>query len=371
MFILQWAMGLISAYVAWKVRKRNIGLAILSACIGLLITLSMGDATVEASGIGGMVDFFKLSVTGGLPSTLVTVIAIVLTAGIVVGGGLAVHGYVSDAKEMAAKRVAVIELRGLVDTSDTPLISSVPARFVGRKEDCLIDVRALLAPNVLSVPAAMEEIAHLPRRLRHLRADSSRANVQVVVGGVMHVPLLFYTGVLLDDEGRVAIMDWERTKGEWRELIDADTGIRFAVEGLENVRSGGEVVLAISASYLAELDDIKRTFVDVPIVHLVRPNPKVNALWSEDEQVALTQQFLDILSQLKNTNVSMVHLVLAAPASLSIRFGRAYDIRNMPPIRCYQWERTQTPAYPWGLQMPIDSKSSADYFQTAVHTTTN
>jgi len=47
-----------------------------------------------------------------------------------------------------------------------------------------------------------------------------------------------------------------------------------------------------------------------------------------------------------------VHLVLAAPASLAIRFGKAYDQRNMPKIRCYQREQNQTPPYPWSIQMP-------------------
>jgi len=366
--VIHWAIALVSAYFAWRMRKRNIGLTIMSMCVGGLAGLSMGDIVVEGRQIGGLAEFLKVSITGGLPSLLTSIIAWLLMLGFVVGLVLTVVIYRKEAREADTKRIAVVELRGLVDTSDTPLISAVPARFVGRREDCRVELRGMVSSSSLNVTAALQELEHLPRNLRQRRADTARADVQVVAGGVMQVPLLFYAGVLLDDEGRVTLMDWDRTKEQWRELTDVDSGSRFQLDGLDSVQSNGEVVLAVSASYVAELADIVATFPNLPLVHLYRLNPSVNSLWSEDEQAALTQQFLDVLSALQNRGVTQVHLVLAAPASLSIRFGRAYDARNMPPLRCYQWEKGQTTPYPWSVQMPLTLGALAKYLPTESQT---
>ncbi|MGO4100252.1 SAVED domain-containing protein [Pseudomonas sp. TAF7] len=357
--VIHWAIALVSTYFAWRMRKRNIGMAIMSMCIGGLAGLSMGDIVVEGRKIGGFAEFLKVSITGGLPSLVTSIVAWLFMLGFVVGLVLTVVIYRREAREADNKRIAVVELRGLVDTSDTPLISAIPSRFVGRREDCRIDLRSMVSSKSLDVPAALREMENLPRNLRQRRADTARADVQVVAGGVMQVPLLFYAGMLLDDEGRVTLMDWDRIKEQWRELTDVDSGVRFQVDYLDSVQPNDEVVLAVSASYKAELADIAATFPGPPMVHLYRPNPRVNALWSEDEQGALTQQFLDVLSDLQNRGVTLVHLILAAPASLSIRFGRAYDARNMPPLRCYHWEKGQTTPYPWSVQMPLTLGASA------------
>ncbi len=175
----------------------------------------------------------------------------------------------------------------------------------------------------------------------------------------MQVPLLFYAGTLLDDEGNVLLLEWERTKGDWKQLLDADDTDRFNTDGLENIGDAKEIVLAVSASYVAASADIAATFPGMPVVHMARPNPQPNSLWSEDTQAALTQQFLQMLGALANRGVEMVHLVLVAPASLAIRLGKAYDHRNMPKVRCYQREQGHTPPYPWSIEMPAATQPVA------------
>ncbi|UBM23141.1 SAVED domain-containing protein [Pseudomonas sp. p1(2021b)] len=56
----------------------------------------------------------------------------------------------------------------------------------------------------------------------------------------------------------------------------------------------------------------------------------------------------------------MVHLILAAPASV---FGRRYDPHNMPPLRCYQWQRTEQNPYPWAVEMPTAPEQPGKYVQ--------
>lgn len=364
--IITWLMGLVNRWLDWVFRKRNVGLGITVACCSVLAAIVSGNVTVEANGVLGVVDTFKFSTGGGEAGLVQSAIAWVMLVGAIIGIGMTVHAYRKEAKEADAKRVVVVELRGLVDTSDHPLIKAVPKSINGLKVDALVDVRQLLTGVTPNVPAALQELAHIQRHLRQVRGDTARADVQVVAGGIMPVPLLFYTGVLLDDEGHAVLMDWERTAKVWKPLADTDDGTRFLISGAGSASSAREVVLAVSASYMVEMKDVKATFPELPLVHMERQGLTVNSSWSEENQRELTQQFLQMLGALANQGVELVHLILAAPASLSIRFGMAYDVRNMPNLRCYQWNRNQIPPYEWSVEMPTSHHAPASFIRTPV-----
>ncbi|RON51771.1 SAVED domain-containing protein [Pseudomonas frederiksbergensis] len=362
--VIKWLVNLANRWVVWIFRKRNVGVAIVVACCPVLVAIVSGNISVEASGILGAVDAFKFSTSGGAEDVVQTVIAWAMLAGVAIGIGLTVHAYCKESQEADTKRVIVVELRGLIDTSDHPLIETIPKSLSGRKVDALVDVRQLLTGPTPNVTSALLEISHMQRNLRQVRGDTARAHVQVVAGGIMPVPLLFYAGALLDDEGHVLLMDWERASKRWMPLAEPDDGTRFVVSGAQNARENKAVVLAISASYRVDMPGIEMTFPGVPVVHMERQELSVNSIWSEDTQIQLTNQFLQMLGVLVNDGVDLVHLVLAAPASLTIRFGMAYDGRNMPTLRCYQWNRGQIPPYEWSVQMPARQHDAAAYLPT-------
>ncbi len=358
MRIVNWAMSLVSQLIWWVIRPRNLGVALLSRSSSCLLLLGSG-VSIEASGIVGIVDAFKYSPAEGLPASLLTLVVYLACVTWIIGLFMVMWTQYREWNEADNLRILVVEMRGLVDTSDKPLLTAVPGTLIGRRIDCLVDVRKHLAAPTPNIEEALKEIEHIQRDVRRARGDTARADVQVVAGGVMHVPLLFFAGTLLDDEGNVLLMDWERTKGDWRQLTDPANGDTFTIKGLDKLGTSKEVVLAVSASYVVAYEDIETTFPGVPILHMTHPNPQPNSLWSEDTQAVLTQQFLQMLGTLANQGIELVHLVLASPASLAIRFGKAYDQRNMPKLRCYQREKNHTPPYPWSIQMPLSREPVA------------
>lgn len=351
MGILNWAMGLISQLVTWHTRRRNLGLSLMGITSLVFIAVAGGGFSVEAAGVAGLIKAFKFSTGDGLPGNLLTLLMYFLLLAWLIGLGLVLDSYVRERRQEDINRVVVVEMRGLANTSDRPLLSAVPPTLVGQRIDALVDVRTFLTATPPNVVEALRELDDMKRTLRRARGDTARAHVNVLAGGVMHVPLLFHAGTLFDDDGKVVLMDWERTAGKWLDLNQADDGGRFTITGLDTLSSTKDVVVAVSASYAASLDDIAATFPGLPVVHLARANPSPNTLWSEATQVALTQQFLHTMAALDGQGVKMVHLVLVAPATLSIRFGMAYDHRNMPSLRCYQRERENVPPYPWSIEM--------------------
>lgn len=345
----EWAAGLISQLVDFYVRTRNLGLGLVRWSATILVA-ALGSGFVlelKSNAFGN----FRFSSGEGLPVILVSAIVALAAVGLLTGIWLAARVANREEDTAQASRVLVAEMRGLVDTSDHPLLKAVPQKIVGRREDCLVDVRPHLKAAPPNVHAALEELSALATQVRRARGGTDRQHVTVVAGGVMQVPLLFYAGTQLEDEGKTVLMDWERTSGKWQQLLAPDDGTRFTITGVDSCKGHAEVVMAVSATYQVAMDDIAATFPGMPVVHLARPDPQPNTIWSGANQAALTQQFLQTLAQLANRGVKTLHLVLAASSSLSLRFGMAYDHRNMPNLRCYQRERDHVPSYPWSVQM--------------------
>ncbi|MFS8974486.1 SAVED domain-containing protein [Cupriavidus necator] len=108
------------------------------------------------------------------------------------------------------------------------------------------------------------------------------------------------------------------------------------------------------------------TFKGLPVVHLRISAAVPNALWSAAKQQALANQFLQTMARIAGLGPDAVHLVIAAPSSLAVRFGSSYDVRNFPAAIVYQYERSQTNKYPWGVRMKTHGVLRAEIVETSL-----
>lgn len=329
----------------WSFRRRDPGVYLVGAGIGLLATLLTTwsfSVNIPVPGIGTI----PLTVSSG-DGGFLDILRACLSAALILTGLVMIW------RGQDRKRVVAIELRGLRDTSGDPLKDSIPARFAGRRDQILINVRQGADGRLLDPEAALPKVTSLPASIQNIEGGLQRGDIQYVAGGIAPIAYGFLTGVLLDDESRVELMDWDRDRLAWRALDADDDGLRFRIEGNEGVGQAHEIVLAVSVSYPTDSAGIAEAFAGLPVVRMVLENGSVNAHWSAQKQVALTAQFRDFLIGLRATLVRRIHLVLAAPTSLVIRFGCSYDKRNLPEIVVYQYEIGDTPKFPWGVLMPV------------------
>ena len=341
-------------WIDW-LRARPIGLSLIKyGCllIGLVLTgwamsgwVSFGDQRIRF-GLG----------EGDLP-TPVLVSALIVGVCLVGAGGLSL---VSEWRQGRRRRVIVVEVRGLRNWSGTPLEAAVPRRLKGQRIAVAVDLRQRVADGVIVEPqTALDGIAGLPSQLTQLETGAGRGDSIIVYGGLAPVPLTFLTGMLLDDEGPVLVLDWDRHAGCWRELDDADDGGRFEQRGVEAVGSGvREAALVVSVSYRVRLDIVRSTVGDLPAVELTLPGGTSDGHWSAGKQTELGRGFLRTVAALGNQGVERVHLFLAAPNSVAFRFGQLYDRRNLPEVVVYQYERNLDPPYPWGVRMPSSGSTA-------------
>lgn len=255
----------------------------------------------------------------------------------------------------------MIELRGLNTSPDTPALKKVIPSFGGERRHLLIDFRpngqnALVDPSYL-----LERVTSMKSTLQTLVEGTDKRDVEVAIGGLAAVPALFLAGMLLDDESSIHLYDWDRSAKSFRAIDGVDDSVRFLpLEGLPPNVTTPEAILVIEASYTVNEADLIDSFGNsLPAVKLRIETPLADRFWSEEKQAALANQFRDAVQQLSANGVRKLHLVIAAPASLSIRLGMCYDRRLHPKAVVYQFERGMPKAYPWGIRMPTAGITSA------------
>ena len=301
--------------------------------------------------IGGENIVLRFASDGGGPAQIT--LALFVVSGLLFAW--AVIWFLMDRRCDAKRQVVVVEVRGLRDFAGALIETALPRSLRGcQPKSLLIKLSQGVRDGVIVDPAAaLRDLETLPASLRQLEGGVDRNDCMLVYGGLAPVPFTFLTGMLIDDETSVLVMDWDRHTGRWRELDGLDDGQRFLDSGIGSIGGGlAEVALAVSVSYQVDLSAVREKLPGLSIVELSLPGGTPHSHWAEKKQAALGIQFLESVIALGNAGVERIHLFLAAPNSVVFRLGRLYDRRNLPETVVYQYERVQSPRFPWGVRMP-------------------
>ena len=352
---------LIKQYITWRFRKRSPFLialsasaAIVVACIGLgslTGALSFRDVTLELSQ-GDSILFTILNAT--------CVIALFV---FIVSFLILVFEFFYGIVKSGNRKVLVVEGRGLRDDDGKALADSLSGDLPRSRVPYILDLRQHLDGKILEPELLAKRVSAAKDFVVQTRRGNGRSDTEVVYGGLTAVPLTVLTGVELDDEGKITVFDWDRDVEDWRPLDDIDDGLRFSEPELEDTPETESVLLAVSVSYPIDDTDLATSF-DIPIVRMQLEGMSSSSHWSGTKQAALAGQFLEMAKKLSSKGVRHIHLVLAAPNSIAFNFGRRYDKRNLPDLTVYQYERSRAKKYPWGIRMPVGTKSEPSIERT-------
>lgn len=337
--------------VDWFTRQRSSGIPLLKAGL-FLVAVAFGsdyalqlNHVTEQGGVSlsfgtgqGVPAWFSLGVAG------IGLILIIISAFILL----------AEFRRESRRRLVVIEMRGLNTSPDTPALDKVVPSFRGNRRNLPIDFRPQRQDARVDPSYMLERMSSMKSVLQSLVDGADKRDIEVAIGGLASVPALFLAGMLIDDESHVHLYDWDRNLKSWRSIDGPDDSLRFLpLEGLPAKLASTEVVMVVEASYSVYQADIAASFAgSLPVIRLKVQTPLADRFWSEQKQVALTTQFRDAIQQISATGVKKIHMVIAAPASLSIRFGMSYDRRLFPEIIVYQFEKGLPKPYPWGVEMP-------------------
>jgi len=340
-----------------KVRKSIEGLTINAGLAIFVLSFSTATISAVVRTSGAEVELSYLP--DGETSFFVCAFGLLLVVG---GFFLGAFKGIQEERRNNRNHIAAIELRGLQDTGDTPLADFLPKTVKGQRDTILVDIRKYVDRGFVTDPAAaLSRVALISHDFNEWKRRFDPSDTKAFIGGLMPVPFSFLAGMLIDDEHRLeGFLDWDRDARVWRPLEGIDDGNSFDVSGLENVpERAPEVIVAISASYSINTDEVRTFKFGTPMVALELNDRSTSCHWSEEKQRRLSSQFRETVRVLADKKIGLIHLFLAGANSLVIRLGATYDSRNMPACIVYQYERTATPAYPWGVQLPTHAVKSA------------
>ena len=336
--------------VDWVFRVRTLGAQLLKAGVTLLVVVLAADYAAKfAFSYGDL----KLNVEGSagndLPAYIVYTAAAIALLMIVAGVILTLRDELRERRKL----LIVVEARGLHNGPDSPAKDAIKRAFRGQRTSILVDFRPQLAGELVNPILMLDRIRGMLLQLTAAKAGRDPSDVCLVAGGLAAVPGMFLIGMRLEDEGRVERYDWNRDISDWKMVDGIDDGNRPTPVSIPLLPAGQEdVVLAVSASYAVDEAAIGRTFPSMPVARLAAAKMQTNAFWSEASQQEFAKEFRDLVQKLGQLHIKRVHLVLAAPASLTLRLGANYDERNHPELVVYQYEKSSAPPYPWGILLP-------------------
>lgn len=331
-------------------RVRTVGTILLLGGLQLLTLLLAADF---AGSIFLQFEDFKLKIQGGTGNGQPNYMmygALAVAAAMVVVGVLLMW---RDERREKRKLLVVIEVRGLHNSPDSPAKDMIKPAFRGQRHPVLVDFRPSLAGELVNPQFMLDKIRGMKLNMESAVQGRDMSDVYVAIGGVASVPGLFYIGMRMDDESHFELYDWNRDLKRWNPIDGLDDGNRPRPLEIPKMFSEiDEVVLAVSASYLVDDVAIALSFPSLPVVRMSAKIIQANSYWSEEVQQAFAKAFRDAVQELMTQNIRRIHLVLAAPASLALRLGATYDERLHPELIVYQYERSSTPPYPWGIFLP-------------------
>lgn len=334
----------------WLFRVRSVGAILLRAGVSLLgLLLAASFAAKLAFETNTFRFAFQLDTGGGLPERLTYGVAGLSMLLIVVGVALLLR----DDRREQRKQLIIIEVRGLHSSPDTRLKHAVRPAFRGLRSAVLVDFRPGHSSELVNPERILDSVEGMTLHIKSAAEGRDMSDVTVAMGGVAAVPAMFFIGMKMDDESHVELYDWERDLKCWKPIAEPDDGNRPLPLQIPAITAGQtEVVLAVSASYVVDDGAIAATFPGLPVVKLSATKIQANSYWSEEVQLAFAAEFRNAVQALMALQVEQIHLVLVAPASLALRLGATYDERLHPRVIVYQYERSSTPPYPWGILLP-------------------
>jgi hypothetical protein len=268
---------------------------------------------------------------------------------------------------------AIGELRGSSETgrfvairhqSFQPLTGPLPKDVLPRKMrkrridtlDC--DQSNFLSGGTLDPIGAVRQQQRLAFEIVGvLKADSSAA---LGYYGIVHIPLQFLAGCSVSTFPKVALFELHRETSTWRELTEGDAP-DLGVNILKTLDPPSPIacVVRIAVSYAVNASEASEV-VGGPYreYSISIGKPGIDKVTHYKQVDAICSAFREVLDEIhgelpKNL---MVHVFYAGPVSVGFSLGRRISRTIHNPVLVYNYTKSSTPAYAWGVEVAKEAR---------------
>ncbi len=268
---------------------------------------------------------------------------------------------------------AVGELRGTEDAgrfvavrhqSFQPLTGplpkdALPLKMRKRRIDTLdCDQSNFLSGGALDPIGAVRQQQRLAFEIAGIiKTDSSAA---LGYYGIVHIPLQFLAGCSVSTFPKVALFELQRETSTWRELADGDApDLDVTVSRTIDPPAPIACVVRIAVSYAVGAGEPSEV-VGGPYrdYSISIGKPGIDKVTHYSQVDAICRAFRQVLDEIhgelpKNL---VVHVFYAGPVSVGFSLGRRISRTIHNPVLVYNYTKSSTPAYAWGVEVTKEGK---------------
>jgi hypothetical protein len=189
--------------------------------------------------------------------------------------------------------------------------------------------------------------------------------------GIPEIPHAIAFGALVGDEHPVVLHEYDRDRHRWDWPEEGRT-LKLETTGLPEgppIRAAGAVVLRIEVSFPIADEDVRQAVGENHLaeVRICRRGagggPRICAVRSVVDLEAVRLAIREALSRLRAQvpNYELLHLFVAAPASVCFALGQELKPRNAPPMQTYRFRKENgQPSYKPAIELSSRMEQEAE-----------
>lgn len=156
-----------------KIRASFAGILVRAgAGIIIAITVALVISISIPTKYGSLV--FSIFPDGEPPYWLYGVALLLIVCGLIVG----FRKELRDERESERRMLLAVELRGLQENSDTPLVDYIPKKAIGRRESLIVDIRKFIDGGVVRDPnSALQRVKLISHDLSERIKSKGRGDI--------------------------------------------------------------------------------------------------------------------------------------------------------------------------------------------------
>jgi len=180
---------------------------------------------------------------------------------------------------------------------------------------------------------------------------------KVAYVGIIAVSFSFYTGKRMSNKSSITIYDYKRDEGKWFNLeeLNNTSEVDLDISCLSESNHSKEIILIINTSYQVNIQTIKELLPEKSIFKISPKALDFNISLTLDFQKKAVQLFENFIKE--HIEIELLHLFVVTANSLSFKLGKAFNNRNYPAVRIYEYNPKQN-QYSWCMEIHQDNETN-------------
>lgn len=182
----------------------------------------------------------------------------------------------------------------------------------------------------------------------------SNPKSEIAYFGLAHIPLLFFFGSQIADKFKIDFFEYNRITFQWDFLETGNSKLNISTESTISEKKNSNVIVLIEISYPIGNELAKEIVPDYQAFFKIKTDKVgIDSISNYTDITNISLEFRRTIDTIieQYSNVDSIHLFYAGPPSLAVNLARKISKRTDPNFIVYNYMRSQTPKYKWGIKL--------------------